>query len=135
MQDSYKVEGPACKTRIVQGLLKENATAAPWILDPTAADARVRGGPRRELGSRVHGGPSPRGTPRLIWVVRKRSDGQGRVRACSCGACTGEVTRTAACGGDSPTLALGGAPGHQNVHKLVHYIAGAHALVTGSLGG
>jgi hypothetical protein len=61
MQDSYKVEGPACKTRIVQGLFKENATATLWILDPTAADARVRGGPRRELGSRVHGGPSPRG--------------------------------------------------------------------------
>jgi hypothetical protein len=42
MQDSYKVEGPACKNRIVQGLLKENATAAPWISDPMATDTRVR---------------------------------------------------------------------------------------------
>jgi hypothetical protein len=39
-----------------QGLLKENAKAAPWILDPTAADARVCRGPRHELGSRVHSG-------------------------------------------------------------------------------
>jgi hypothetical protein len=51
------VEGPACENRITQGLLKENATAAPWILDPTAADARVRGGPRRGRGPQVHGGP------------------------------------------------------------------------------
>jgi hypothetical protein len=51
------VGGPACKNKIAHGLLTENAAAAPWILDPTAAGARVRRGPRRELGSRVHGGP------------------------------------------------------------------------------
>jgi hypothetical protein len=52
------VEGPECKNETVQGLLKENATAGPWISDPTAVDARVRGGPRREPGSRVQGGPA-----------------------------------------------------------------------------
>jgi hypothetical protein len=65
MQDSYKVEGPACETRIVQGLLKENATATLWISDPTAADVRVRGGPRRAPGTRVHGGLHRRGIP---WI-------------------------------------------------------------------
>jgi hypothetical protein len=50
------VEGPACKNKIAQGLSTENAVAAQWILDPMAAGARVRRGPRRELGSWVHGG-------------------------------------------------------------------------------
>jgi hypothetical protein len=84
--------------------------------------------------SSAHGSTVDRargGTPRLIWAVRKRSDGQGRARACNGGACAGDVTRTAACGGDSPALPLGGAPDHQNVHKLVHFVAGAHAHVTG----
>jgi hypothetical protein len=63
MQDSYKVEGPSCENKVVQGLLKENATAAPWISDPTAADARVCGGPRRAPGARVHGGPHRSGIP------------------------------------------------------------------------
>jgi hypothetical protein len=58
VQDSYKVEGPACETRIAQGLFNENATVAPWILDPTAVDARVCGEPRRAPGARVHGGPA-----------------------------------------------------------------------------
>jgi hypothetical protein len=40
-----------------QGLLIKIAKAAPWILDPTAADAREHGGPRRAPGARVHGGP------------------------------------------------------------------------------
>jgi hypothetical protein len=38
-----------------QGLLKERAAAALWILDPTAAGARMRRGPRRAPGARVHG--------------------------------------------------------------------------------
>jgi hypothetical protein len=58
-------EGPACENKIVQGLLKENATAGPWISDPTAVDARVRGEPRREPGARVHGGPHRRGIPMI----------------------------------------------------------------------
>jgi hypothetical protein len=44
--------------KITQGLFNKINKAAPWILDPTAAGARVRRGPRRELGSRVHGGPA-----------------------------------------------------------------------------
>jgi hypothetical protein len=61
LQSSLRVEGPACNPTRTQGLFKENATAEPWISDPTAVDACTRGEPRRELGSRVHGGPSPRG--------------------------------------------------------------------------
>jgi hypothetical protein len=57
MQDSYKVEGPACETRILQGLFNENVIAASWIADPTAVDARMCGGPRRAPGARVHGVP------------------------------------------------------------------------------
>jgi hypothetical protein len=68
--------------------------------------------------------------PQLIWAVHKGSDGQDRARACSGGVCAGEVTRTTACGGDSPALPLGGAPGHQHDHKLVHYVEGVHAHVT-----
>jgi hypothetical protein len=52
------VEGPVCKTVKTLGLLKENAEAAPWILDPTAAGVCACCGPRRELGSRVHDGPA-----------------------------------------------------------------------------
>jgi hypothetical protein len=63
MQDSYKVEGPTCKNRIAQGPFNENATAAPWITDPTAVDARVSGGPCRAPGARVHGRPHRRGIP------------------------------------------------------------------------
>jgi hypothetical protein len=33
------------------------ASPAPWISDPTATDARVRHGPHRAPGARVHGGP------------------------------------------------------------------------------
>jgi hypothetical protein len=116
------------KTR---GLLKLNASAAPWISDPTAANARARW--TAPCTRRTESGGV--GTPRLIWAVRKGSDGQGRAREFNGGACAGEMTRTAACGGDSPALPLGGAPGHQNVHKLVHYVEGAHAHVTGGLGG
>jgi hypothetical protein len=65
MQDSYKVEGPTCETRIIQGLFNENIIAALWISDPTAADARVCGGPRRAPGARVHGEPHRRGIP---WI-------------------------------------------------------------------
>jgi hypothetical protein len=75
------------------------------------------------------------GTPRLIWAVRRGLDGQGRARACNGGVCAGEVIRTVACGGDSPALPLGSAPGHQNIHKLVHFVAGAHAYGIGGLGG
>jgi hypothetical protein len=39
MQDSYKVEGPACKSVKTQGLLKEIGLAEPWISDPTAEGA------------------------------------------------------------------------------------------------
>jgi hypothetical protein len=41
------------------------------------------------------------------------------------------VTREATRGGGSPALPLGGAPGHQNVPKLVHFVAGLHAHVIG----
>jgi hypothetical protein len=41
-----------------QGLLIKIARAAPWILDPTAADACACRGPRRAPGARVHGGPA-----------------------------------------------------------------------------
>jgi hypothetical protein len=63
------------------GLLKENAKAAPWILDPTTAGARVRRGPRCELGSgstidRTH---NPKGY--VIWAVHARSKGSGRLQA------------------------------------------------------
>jgi hypothetical protein len=51
------VEGPACENKFTQGLFNKIARATPWILDPTAAGARVRRGRRRELGSQVHGGP------------------------------------------------------------------------------
>jgi hypothetical protein len=50
------VGGPACENRITQGLFNEIVKAAPWILDPTVSDARVRGGPRRAPGAWVHGG-------------------------------------------------------------------------------
>jgi hypothetical protein len=33
------VEGPACKYKKNQGLLKENGLAEPWIFDPTAEEA------------------------------------------------------------------------------------------------
>jgi hypothetical protein len=73
------------------------------------------------------------GTPRLIWAVHNRSDGQGRARAYNGGACAGEVTRAAARSGDSPALPLGGAPGHQNDHRLAHFEAGLRAHVLGNL--
>jgi hypothetical protein len=38
--------------------------------------------------------------------------------------------RVAARSGGFPALPLGGAPGHQHDHKLVHYVEGAHAHVT-----
>jgi hypothetical protein len=57
------VEGLACEIKVLQGLLKENATAAPWISDPTTADARVRGGPHRAPSAWVHGGLHRRGIP------------------------------------------------------------------------
>jgi hypothetical protein len=81
------VEGPACKTIKAQGLLIKMASPAPWISDPTATGARGRGGPRREPGVRVHGGP-PRlnegvrdpGHPREIERPRTRaSEGGGGV--------------------------------------------------------
>jgi hypothetical protein len=114
-------EGPTCQIKVVQGLLKENATAAPWISNPTAADARVRGGPRRAPGARVHGGPAtlPEG---VRDPVRPR-----------------EIQRSRSCArrrdSDSPALSLDRAPGHQFVHGLVHYIAGTHAHVTGGVQG
>jgi hypothetical protein len=33
------VEGPACKSKKVQGLFKESDSVEPWIFDPTAAVA------------------------------------------------------------------------------------------------
>jgi hypothetical protein len=33
------VEGPACEYKKNQGLLKENGSTEPWILDPTAKEA------------------------------------------------------------------------------------------------
>jgi hypothetical protein len=33
------VEGPACKYKKNQGLLKENGSAEPWIFDPATEEA------------------------------------------------------------------------------------------------
>jgi hypothetical protein len=103
------------------------ASPAPWISDPTATDSRVRRGPHRAPGARVHGGPpaSNEGVrdpshPREIERPRMRaSDGRRRCRR-----------REAARGGSSPALALDGAPGHQHDHKLAQNVEGAHAHVT-----
>jgi hypothetical protein len=57
-------------------------------LDPTAASACARRGPRRELGSRVHGGPATqnervRDLARLSQVSQPRTHaGEGQWRAC-----------------------------------------------------
>jgi hypothetical protein len=91
------------------GVLKRNAKAAPWILDPTAADARVCRGPHRELGSRVHGGPPTQNEgvrdpchPCKIQGPWTRACGMRR-----------RARRSAAArGGSSLVLPLGGVPGH-----------------------
>jgi hypothetical protein len=89
------VEGPACEKETVQGLLKENVTAGPWISDLTAVDARVRGEPRRELGARVHGGPHRKGYPHdLTGAVDQRSNDPGRVQAGGGGELEGEGEAT-----------------------------------------
>jgi hypothetical protein len=80
LQDSYKVEGPACNSTKTQKLFQEIAAAEPWISDPTAVDACTRGEPRREPGARVHGGPHRRGTPRIdptVLIVRERDAAAG----------------------------------------------------------
>jgi hypothetical protein len=33
------VEGPTCKYKKIQGLLKERGSAEPWIFDPTTEEA------------------------------------------------------------------------------------------------
>jgi hypothetical protein len=87
LQDSYKVEGPACNSAKTQRLFKEIATVEPWISDPTAVDACTRGEPRHEPGARVHGGPHRRGTPpnrsqlpvldHTVLIVRERDAAVG----------------------------------------------------------
>jgi hypothetical protein len=111
-----------------QGLLKERAAAALWILDPTAAGARVRRGPRRAPGARVHGGPPfqnervcDQSRPREIQRPRTHaSEGRRRRRR-----------RAAARDRGSPALALDGVLGHHSDHELVQNEAGALAHVTG----
>jgi hypothetical protein len=111
-----------------QGLLKERATAAPWILDPTAAGARLRRGPRRAPGARVHGGPPfqnegvyDQSRPSKIQRPRTHaSEGRRRCRR-----------RAAARDRGSPPLAPDGIPGHHSDHELVQNEVGALAHVTG----
>jgi hypothetical protein len=122
------VGGPACEYRISQGLLKENAKAASRILDPTAASACARRGPRRELGSRVHGGPPLKrkgvcdlSRPRKIqglWTLA--SDGWQRARRSA-----------AARGGEFAGAALDRAVGHRFVRERVLREAEAYAHATG----
>jgi hypothetical protein len=93
------VGGPACEFKISQGLLKERAAAAPWILDPTAAGARVRRGPRRAPGARVHGGPpfQNEGVCDQIRPCKIR-----RPWTCACGMRRRRRRSAAARGGNSP---------------------------------
>jgi hypothetical protein len=118
------VGGPACEYRISQGLLKENAAAAPWILDPTAASACARRGPRRELGSRVHGGPTTqnevvRDLARPSQISRPRTRaGEGRQRA---------RRSAAAHGGEFAGTALDRAVGHRFVRERALHKAEQHA--------
>jgi hypothetical protein len=115
-----------------QGLLKERAAAAPWILDPMAAGARVRRGPRHAPGARVHGGPPfqnegvcDQSRPREIQRPRMHaSEGRRRCRR-----------RAAARDRGSPALALDGVPGHHSDHELLQNEAGELAHVTGGLWG
>jgi hypothetical protein len=118
------VEGPACKTVKTQGLLKENAKAAPWILDPMAAGACAHRGPRRELGSRVHSGPATQNEgvrdlvrPSQISRPRTRA-GEGRRR----------VRRSAAArGGEFAGATLDRAVGHRFVRERALHGAEQHA--------
>jgi hypothetical protein len=120
------VEGPACEFKNFQGLLIKTASPAPWISDPTTTDLRVRRGPHRAPGARVHGGPPAsnegvRDQGRSCEIRRpwtRASD--GRRRRCR---------RAAACGGSSPALALDGAPGHLSDHGLEQNDAGTLAHV------
>jgi hypothetical protein len=109
------------------GVLIKMASPAPWISDPTATDARGRGGPRRAPGAQVHGGPprlKRRGT-RSWPFVRDRTAQE----ACKRGR-RRRRRREAAHGGSSPALALDGAPGHLSDHGLEQNVEGAHVHVT-----
>jgi hypothetical protein len=124
VQDSYKVEGSACETRIAQGLFNENATAGPWISDPTAMYARVCGELHYAPGARVHGGPHRRGIP-LISLASWISDPTIQ------DVCRREWRRArrsaAACGGGLTDAALDRAAVHQNFHGRVQNVARLHA--------
>jgi hypothetical protein len=122
------VEGPACEFKTFQGLLKKRAAAAPWILDPMAAGARVRRGPRRAPGGRVHGGPPFQNEGVFD---QGRSCEIRRPWTCACGMRRRCRRSTVARGGSSPALALAGVPGHQSDHGLVQNDAGTLAHVTG----
>jgi hypothetical protein len=132
MQDSYKVEGPACKTRIVQGLLKEIATAAPWILDPTpqTCACAVDRSMHPAHGSTVHHtvGVSP-------GFDQRRGSAIQRLRTHASGGGDGVHQRAAARGGGSPASPLDSVPDHHMVHGLVHFVAEARVHVTGGIGG
>jgi hypothetical protein len=122
------VGGPTCEFKISQGLLKERAAAAPWILDPTAASARVRRGPRRAPGARVHGGPPFQNEG---VCDQSRSCEIRRPWTCACGMRRRRRRSAAARGGSSPALALDGVPSHQSDHEVVQNDVGTLAHVTG----
>jgi hypothetical protein len=101
-------------------------------LDPTAAGARVRRGPRRELGSRVHGGPPLKregvcdlSRPREIsrpWT--RVSEGRRRARRSA-------VSR----GGGFAGAALSRCTGRQNVRARALHEAEEHVSKPRGSGG
>jgi hypothetical protein len=93
------VGGPACEFKISQGLLKERAATAPWILETTAVGARVRRGPRRAPGARVYGGP-PFQNEGVCDQSRPRKI--RRPWTCACGMRRRRRRSAAARGGSSP---------------------------------
>jgi hypothetical protein len=81
------VGGPACKFKEVRGLLTENGSAEPWILDLTAEKAVDR------AVHPVHGSTVDRTKgypPDLIRTVCEGSHSLGRVRARNGGARAGD---------------------------------------------
>jgi hypothetical protein len=110
-----------------QGLLKENAKATPWILDPTAADARVCRGPRRELGSRVHGGPPIQNEG--VRDLCRPCQIQGPWMH-ACGMRRRRHQRQGRCGGASPGIrrrTLSCCSGHHFARAWALHVAGEHA--------
>jgi hypothetical protein len=110
------VEGPAWKTVKTQGLLKENAKAALWILDPMAAGSTV---------DRLH---NPKGY--VIRAIHARSKGSRRLQVTGGDEHAGVWRRAAESSPARPCLAAQ----DEDVRSRALHEAGKHASKPRGLG-